>query len=147
MNVVAENDSASVPRVHGHPFVARWTHDERRRHFPLFPSGSARRIKQSRAARNCQPAEDICREFGRLFVAEVVDLRQLEPVAEADYAKANRDEKGGSFRQRRMCWPPVTRCRVFHIVTPEESSRCYVRRNWTRGNVRNWRRLRRERAF
>src|ERR1017187_4486385 len=138
MNVVAENDSASVPRVHGHPFVARWTHDERRMHFPLFPSGSARRIKQSRAARNCQPAEDICREFGRLFVAEVVELRQQEPI---EMKKAGVSDSGACAGRRS---PDA----VFSIlVTPEESSRCYVRRNWTRGNVRNWRRLRRERAF
>src|ERR1039458_7795679 len=130
MNVVAENDSALVPRVRNHPFVARRTHNEGRMHFPFSPPGSTCRVEQNRAARNCQSCEDICRKFGRLFVAEVVDLRQQEPVAQADDAQANRNEKGRSFRQRPMCWPPVTRCRVVHLVTPEESSRCYVRRNW-----------------
>src|ERR1019366_3909347 len=115
MNVVTENDSALVPRVRGHLFVARWTHDERRMDFPFFPPGSTRRVEQNRATRNGHRAEDVNRKFGRLFVAEVVDLRQQEPVAEADDAQANRDEKGRSFRQRRMCWPPVTRCRVVHI--------------------------------
>jgi len=115
MDVIPKNNPTLVPRVCGHLFVARRTHDERRMHLPLLPPGATRHVEQNRATRNCQPAEDVSRQFDRLFVAEVIDLRQQEPVAEADDAQANRDQKGRCFRKRRACWPPVTRWRVVHI--------------------------------
>src|ERR1700678_680911 len=87
---------------------------------PLFPPGPTRGVEQSCATRNGQPAEDVCSKFGRLLVAEVIDLRQQKPGAEADDAQADRNEKGRSFSQRRGCWPPATRCRVVHIGFPED---------------------------
>ena len=102
MNVVPEDDAALVPCRCDHPFVTSGTHHERRMDLPFFPPGPASRIEQRRATGNCQRAQDVGSQFGRLVVAEVVNLRQQEPVAEADDAQANCNEKSWSFRQRRV---------------------------------------------
>ena len=117
MNVIPKNNAALVPCRCDHPLITSGTHDKRRMDFPFFPPGSARRIEEEGATGNCQRTEDVGCHFSRLVVAEVVDLRQQEPVAEADDAQANYDEESRGFRQRRVCWPPVTRCQVVHIIS------------------------------
>ena len=98
MDVVTEYDRCLIPRFRDRLFVTGGTHNERRMDLPLFAPGTTRCIKQERCTRDGDRAQNVHAQFRGLRIAEVVDLRQQEPVADADHAESDRNEKCRSFR-------------------------------------------------
>jgi len=72
MDVVPEPQLHLGPMRLRRPFVVRRTHDERRMDLPCFPPGSACRVEQRRATRNCQRAEDVAASSAACIVAELL---------------------------------------------------------------------------